>query len=408
MVSFKIPKTEIDARIERIQGELRANDMDALFVVQRVDLLYFSGTAQNGVLFIPAEGRPLLCVKKFVPRAEEESSIGDIVGIRSVREVPERISDLYGDLPPVVGFELDVMPVNDFRFYRGLFPGRRHVDGSPLIHRVRMIKSPWETAQMERTAEMSRQTFDYMRRELRPGLSEMEFSGMFETFARRLGHGGQLRVRNYRTEGYSWHILSGRQGAVVGLLDSPASGVGTSPAFPCGAGHKHLTENEPILIDFSSVLNGYHLDETRMFAIGSMPDRAVKGSEAAIEIHHAVMDRVKPGITTGELFDASLDKAESLGYEAQYLGPPGHKVSFVGHGIGLELIEAPILAKGGTEVLVPGMTFALEPKMVFEGEFSVGVENVLSVTETGARLISKVPTGIFICRAEPPAVSRRR
>ena len=228
----------------------------------------------------------------------------------------------------------------------------------------------------------------------------MEFSGMFETFARRLGHGGQLRVRDYQTEGYSWHILSGRHGSMVGLLDSPASGMGTSPAFPCGGSHKPLTENEPILIDFSSVLNGYHLDETRMFAIGSMPERAFKASEASIEIHNEVLDKVKPGVIAGELFNTSVMRAKSLGYEAQYLGPPGYKVSFVGHGIGLELIEPPILAKGRMDVLMPGMTFALEPKMVFENAFSVGIENVFVVTERGARLVSKVPTEIFVCRSK--------
>jgi Xaa-Pro aminopeptidase len=260
-----------------------------------------------------------------------------------------------------------------------------------------MIKSEWEIAQMEKTAELTRQTFDYMRREIRVGLSEMEFSGMFETFSRRLGNGGQLRVRDYQTEGYPWHILSGKSGSMVGLLDSPASGLGTSPAFPCGGGHKLFMEKEPILIDFASVLNGYHLDETRMFAIGSMPKHALKASEATIEIHHAVIEKMKPGVPVGELFQTSLIKAKSLGYEAQYLGPPGYKVSFVGHGIGLELIEPPILARGRMDRLMPGMTFALEPKMVFEDEFSVGIENVFLVTDRGARIISKVPTEIFIC-----------
>jgi Xaa-Pro aminopeptidase len=151
------------------------------------------------------------------------------------------------------------------------------------------------------------------------------------------------------------------------------------------------------MVDLGSVLNGYHMDETRMFAIGSMPKRAMDVSLAAIEIHDSVMDKAKPGITVGELFEHSVQLATSLGHEATYLGTPGHKVSFIGHGIGLELIEPYILAKNRNHQLEAGMTFALEPKMVYENEFAAGVESVFLVTENGARLISRVPVEVFVC-----------
>jgi Xaa-Pro aminopeptidase len=123
----------------------------------------------------------------------------------------------------------------------------------------------------------------------------------------------------------------------------------------------------------------------------------MKASEATIHIHNGVSEKVKPGITVGELFEVSTSAAKSLGYEAQYLGPPGYKEGFVGHGVGLELIEPPIIAKGKKDHLMPGMTFALEPKMVFKDEFAAGIESVLLVTDTGCDLISKVPVEIFIC-----------
>jgi len=394
---FKVPAAEIDSRTLKLQQELQTNDIDGLFIVQRVDLFYFSGTAQNGFMYIPAEGAPLLFIKQYLPRAKEESSVDNIVEINSIKEIPELIIDHYGRLPAAIGFELDVIPVNDFTFYRNLFPDSKPVDGSPLILKTRGIKSEWEINQLENTAKMSRKTFEYMQASIKPGISEMEFAGMFETYARSLGHGANLRVRHYQTEGYPWHVLSGKSGGMVGLLDSPASGAGTSAAFPVGAGNKKLCANEPIMVDLGSVLNGYHMDETRMFAIGSMPERAIDASLAAIEIHDSVMDKAKPGITVGELFEHSVQLATSLGYEATYLGTPGHKVSFIGHGIGLELIEPYILARNRNHQLEAGMTFALEPKMVYENEFSAGVESVFLVTESGSRLISKVPVKVFVC-----------
>jgi len=397
MDDFKVPPQEIESRIKRLQKRMRDADMDGMLIVQRVDLFYFTGTAQNGYLYVPAEGVPLLFIRKYLPRAQKESSIKEIIKIKSVKEIPGRIMDFYGRLPGSLGLEFDVLPVSDFNFYRTVLKVERYLDGSLLIHETRMIKSPWEIEQMDRTAEISGKTFEYMETAISPGLTEMEFAGMFETFARRLGHGGYLRARNFQAKAYNWHILSGKNGSVVGFIDAPASGTGTSAAFPCGGGNRPLNVDEPIMIDLGTVLNGYHLDETRMFAMGHMPDRAMKASQASIEIHNTVLENVKPGVSVSELFNISISKAESLGYAEQYLGPEGYKVSFIGHGIGLELVEHPIIARDRDYRLEPGMTFSLEPKMVFENEFSAGIESVFVVTETGHRMISKVPVDIFVC-----------
>ena len=397
MNAFRIPEAELSRRLAQLQHHMHDTDIEGLLVVQRADLFYFSGTAQNGFLYIPAAGDPLLAVKRYFPRARQESGLPNVISIESVRELPDQLYDHYGKLPAVLALELDVLPVVEYEFFRRLFGERQLVDGSPAIMQVRQLKSAWEIERMEETAELSRRTFVYMREAIRPGISEMEFAGMFETEARRLGHGGKLRTRHFQSEGYPWHVLSGENGGAVGLLDSPFSGQGTSAAFPSGAGHRKLRANEPILVDFGSVLNGYHIDETRMFAIGSMPEKAMEACRAAIDIHDEIIAAVKPGMAAGEVYERSVAAARKSGYAETYLGPPGYKVRFVGHGIGVELIEPPFLAQGKTEVLAPGMTIALEPKLCFEGEFAAGIESVFTITDTGARLISSVPVDIFIC-----------
>jgi len=396
MNKFTVPQSEIENRIKKIQKALQDNGIDGVLIVQRMDLYYFSGTAQAGFLYIPAVNEPLLLIKKYFPRAREESPLNNIIEIQSIKEIPDRIVDTYEKLPENIGFELDVLPVKDFNFYQKLFNTCKCVDASPLIFKLRIKKSAWEIEQMEKTAELSRKNFEHMKEILRPGLTEIEFAGMCETFARRNGHGGLLRFRHFQAEGYPWHILSGTSGGMVGMLDAPASGEGTSVAFPCGAGNKVIEANEPIMVDFGSVLNGYHVDETRMFAIGSIPEKAQKASMAAIEIHNSVIEKARPGITLDELYSHSVNLAKKLGYEDEYLGPKGYKVSFVAHGVGIEMSEPPFIAKGKREPLEPGMTFALEPKLVFENEFAAGIESVFLVTESGARLITKVPVEVFI------------
>jgi Xaa-Pro aminopeptidase len=158
-----------------------------------------------------------------------------------------------------------------------------------------------------------------------------------------------------------------------------------------------LAANEPVMIDFGTVLNGYHMDETRMFSIGPLPEEAQRTCRAAIDIHQVVLEAVRPGVTFDTLFTLAVETAKKLGYGDQFLGPPGCKTAFIGHGVGLELVEPPIIARGRKEPLEAGMVLAIEPKMVFENRFCAGIESMITVTETGGRLLSRVPEEIFIC-----------
>ena len=134
-----------------------------------------------------------------------------------------------------------------------------------------------------------------------------------------------------------------------------------------------------------------------MFAINSMPDKAMRTCHVAVEIHDAIIEKARPGITLDELFHHSVRLAERLGHSDSYLGVRGHKMSFIGHGIGLEIVEPPIIARNRKECLEPGMVFALEPKFVYENEFCAGIESVFRVTQTGSKLISRAPVEVFVC-----------
>ena len=393
----EVPAAEIHRRHSVLQRAMQAADMAAMLVIQRVDLYYLSGTAQHGYLFLPAEGKPLLCVRRFLPRAAAESPLAAVAAIDSVKDLPRHIRDHYGTLPPTLGMELDVLPVNDFRFFRRLMDGCRIVDASGLILQARAVKSAWELEQMDSAAEMTERTFDHMRRIIRPGISEMTFAGHIETFARSLGHGGRLRSRHFLAESYPWHVLSGDSGGLAGVLDAPASGRGTSAAFPCGAGSKPLAPDEPIMVDLGSIRCGYHMDETRMFAIGTMPDEALAACHAAIDIHNEVIRHMAPGVRVDGLFQLAVSLARRMGYAETFLGPSGAKVSFIAHGIGLEIVEPPFIAAGRRDRLSAGMVLALEPKMVFENRFGAGIESVVAITKDGARLVSRVPIDVFIC-----------
>jgi Xaa-Pro aminopeptidase len=394
--SAPVPSSEILNRIRALKTRMEKTSTDAVFLTHKPDLFYFSGTAQDAYLYVPKDHDPLLFVKQYLPRAMAETGINQVIQVESITRIPGQIRSLHGRLPASLGLALDVVPVRDFQFFETLFNPAVMTDATALIMGCRMIKSDWEIDQMAVAAGLSSDTFSFVRLHMTPDESEIAFCGRVEAFARAHGHSGKLLVRHYRAEGFSHHLMSGVSGGMAGALDSPMCGTGTCSAYPYGAGHKLIQRNEPILLDLGTMVNGYHMDETRMLVMGTFPPDAEQAGQAAIDILYHVLEKMKPGVPAGEVFTAAVNRAEKLGLAGPFLGLPGLKSRFIGHGVGLELVEPPILSKDNPQELMPGMVFAVEPKFIFKDRFAAGIESVIQVTDTGARFLSVTENRMFI------------
>jgi Xaa-Pro aminopeptidase len=386
---------EIDGRLKRLIAEMKKKEIDGFLVVQKMDRYYLSGTTQDGFLFVPADGSPLLMVKRELERARLESPIENVVGMNTIREIPSLIDSCFGGLPKILGLELDVLSVKDYFRFQELFPGMKFIDASPLIRDIRKIKSSFEIDLMKAAGEIGKKVYQEGKELLKEGMTEIQFGGLLEAVAKRHGHEGLLRVRSLNYEAYTWHVLSGWAGGIVSQSDSPMGGLGLSPAFPVGASRKVMKAHEPIVVDFGICYHGYQVDQTRMFSIGKMDPKYMDAFLACREIQDAVLEEVRPGANGEEIFMETVRLAEKLGYKESYLGPPGLQTRFIGHGIGLELTELPLLAQGQPCILEEGMTFAVEPKIVFPGEGSAGFENTVVVTRTGCDLLTPTEPDIF-------------
>jgi Xaa-Pro aminopeptidase len=385
------PKKEIDSRIGKLKVLMEKASLDGAFFHYKIDYYYLSGTMQDSLLYVPLEGEPTLFVRREVSRARRESPIERIVPYRSIRELPEHLGKMRR-----VGVQLDVIPYNDVLRFRSVIGDAEMADASSLTRELRKLKSPFEIGLMERAATIARKVYQRIPELLREGMTEIELGGLLEAYAKTLGHEGLLRVRSLNYEAYTWHILSGRTGTVVSQSDSPMGGLGLSPAFPVGASMKRIKRNEPVLVDFGICYHGYQVDQTRMYAIGSMPDLFVKAHGACLEIERRVLDRALEGLTSRQLFEYSKEIAEGLGYGDNYLGFGSHKVRFLGHGIGIELSELPFIAATHDYPIEAGMVFAIEPKMVFPRLGACGTENTV-VMESGAhRRLTDIDDSIIV------------
>jgi len=390
-----VPYEEIKNRLTRVRNGMRKQGVESFLVVQKMDFYYLSGTTQDGFLFLPLEGKPLLMIKRELERARVESPIDDVVLFKSIRDLPLLIQKHRKKLPRNMGLEFDLLPVRDYFKFQEIFPRITLKDSSSVFREARKIKSTFEIDLIRRAGEIGKKVYEEVRGILKEGMTEIELGGLMEAVAKRYGHEGLLRVRSLNYQAYSWHILSGPTGGIVSQSDSPMGGVGLSPAFPVGASMRKMKAHEPILVDFGTCFHGYQADETRMFSIGKMKKKFIDAYKACREIHDAVLDEVRPGADGEAIFMRTLKLAKRLGYKRSFLGPPGLQTRFIGHGIGLELNELPFVAQGHSYPLEEGMTFAVEPKIVFPGKGAVGLENTVVVTKDGYEILTPVGQGIF-------------
>jgi Xaa-Pro aminopeptidase len=371
------------------------SEIEAAIVVQNADLYYLAGTVQQSHLFVPAEGEPVLFVRKTVSRARDESQLANVVELPSLRQLGELIVARHGRVPEVVGLELDVLPVNALRRYEGLLPGARFVDVGPLLVRQRAVKSPFEVERIRAAAGIAVEVCRRIPDILQEGLTEAAFAGRVEAEARALGHQGIIRMRAFNGEMFYGQLLTGVSGAVSSGLDTPLAGAGLSPAVAQGVSFKTIGRGEPVVFDFVPVLAGYHADFTRMFSLGPLPDRLTAAYDTALRVQDEVARRARPGVTCAELYGAAVAVAEGDGLAAHFMGHGAAQVRFIGHGVGLELDELPVLSSNDL-VLEEGMVFALEPKFVFPGSGAIGIENTWAVAGDGIERLTEAPEDVHV------------
>ncbi len=391
------PLSEIERRVKKLQSAMAKKGLDGALIIQRVDLYYFSGTGQDCHLFVPVDGEPLLLVRRTLERAREESPVQSISGIKSFSGLKKSIELACSGRMERLGMELDVLPVNNYKIYSELFPKAVISDVSPLIREIRMIKSDYELEIIRRAGRMNDSLLSEVGNIIKEGMSEVEFAGLVEARYRKNGHQGVVRIRSFNNDIFYGHLLSGSNAAVPSSHFGPTGGSGLSPSLPQGAGLKIIKRHEPISIDYVGVVDSYMVDQTRVFFLGDPPEKFLRTHGVALAIQNELMEKGRPGTRAEELYNIAVHMAAEAGITRGFMGYP-HPVPFIGHGIGLELDELPVLGKKSPHVLQKGMVMAVEPKFILPGEGLAGIENSFVVTETGLEKLTNFDDNIQVLK----------
>ncbi len=384
-----VTKIESEQRIIKLQQQLQTKGIDGALIIFPIDIYYFTGTRQNSLLWVPAEGKPFILVRKSLSRAVKESMIEDTRPFPSSKELPL----LFGDGVRKVGITFDVVPVAQYNFYAKALPGREFVDISGINRELRSVKSAWELEQMRSSGEMVCGVFRQVPEFLKPGMRELDLSAEVECHLRKAGSEGYVRMRAFNQE-----LLQGLSVAATagepGFFDGAVTGLGLSSASPHGASRAVIPPDTPIILDYTGISNGYLVDMTRIFCLGTLSDELRHAFDTALAIQQYLVENLKPGAICEELFLKSLEMATAAGLEKNYMGAPGENAKFVGHGVGLELDEFPVLAQGFKSPLQTRQVIAIEPKFVIPGHGVIGIENTFAVSEGGGIKLTDLPDDI--------------
>jgi len=288
-----------------------------------------------------------------------------------------------------VGLELDVISAKDFWHWQKIL-GPDLVDISREIKQVRSIKSPYEIQLLRETGRRNSLVYAGIQEVIKPGLKDFQLAAEMERLARYQGHLGLIRFRGLNQELFYGQVLVGPAGAIPTPYDTPLGGGGLSPYFPQSVSGAVIAPNQPISIDFTGNYLGYIVDQTRVFSIGPLPFPLQRAFQVSLEIQDMAVREGKPGKNAADIYQEACSLADQEGLAENFMGYR-QPVSFIGHGVGLELNEMPVIARGFNLTLEEGMVFALEPKFVFPGLGAVGIENTFLVTPGGLERLSTGP-----------------
>ena len=382
-------ENELELKWRRIQQAMRQEEADGCLLTMNMNLYYVSGQVFNGYFYLPAEGRPYWFVKRLtIPETNQ------VHVIRKPEQIPDFFRDLNLAMPRKLLLEADELSYNEYIRLQHVFRAEATGNASALIRHIRMIKTPWEIEQMRISARKHEAVYREIPACYRPGMRDIELQIEIEKRMRMHGSLGYFRAFGSNMDIFMGSLLAGENAGEPSPFDFALGGKGIHASGPLGANGTLLREGTTVMVDMSGNYTAYQTDMTRVFSIGKLPDRAYRVHRVALEIQARMERTAKPGVSCAELYRDALAMAGQEGLKDCFMGT--HlQAKFVGHGVGLEINELPVLTTCSKDILQPGMTFAFEPKFVLAGIGAVGIENTFLVTDSGVEKMTLLDENII-------------
>jgi len=350
-------------RIFSARGCLERFDVDALLFFGLATIRYLAGfTGSDGALVVTREGGWFLTDSRYTTQASRE--VGGLE-VREYRGKTEGVASLLkGEGGKRVGVDAEHTTVAQFRAIAEALPEVDFVPIGSELDELRLIKDSDEIDFLEKSASIASAALLDVLSQIRPGAVEREIALAMEFAMKRAGADDRS---------FDFIVASGPRGAL-----------------PHGkAGDRQIDAGELVTLDFGAVYRGYHSDETVTVAVGEPDLRQREIYGIVKDAHDRAMDAVRPGVTFKELD----------GLARGYIGDKGYGDYFghgLGHGVGLDVHELPVVSFKNEGRVEEGMVFTIEPGIYIPDWGGVRIEDTVLVEKDGCRLLTKVPKELMV------------
>lgn len=368
-----IDKTVSDGRIASVRKGMAASGIDGALVSDNANIFYLTGRVFTGYVYIPAEGEVIYFVRRPVTLK------GD--GVVKIRKAEEMAQTLGLNIPQRLGLELDVTPYSAVERLCKVFEGAELMNLSPAMRCARAVKDDAALDMLRLSGKKQVFVYEKIPRLYTEGMTDVELQIEIERASRLEGCLGQFRISGDSMELYMGNVLAGENADTPTPYDFAMGGEGANPSLPVGANGTPLREGMTVMVDVNGDYTGYMTDMTRVYCVGPVVDiepLAMKAHECSRRIHAELVKMLTPGTEAKSLWERAQEIVKEDNLEEYFMGHR-QKAGFIGHGVGIEINELPVISPRSRDVIQAGNVIALEPKFVIPHVGAVGIESTYAV-----------------------------
>lgn len=385
---------EITIKVKKIHSILKEQGLQNILLRSIPNCLYITGSvSQSFILVDRSRELPIIFLER--PTNTLEGYPEELIySIRKPELIPDILSELGLSINEQSALELGYLPFTEYQRLSKLSPnGVSDIDGSTLMREVRSIKTETELTETRRVAQIHAEIYRLVPKFYRPGITELELQHELEYQMRRRGSIGIFRVFGARMEIHMGNVIAGDNADNPAPYDFTMGGKGVF-AMPMGASGQEILPGTALMVDLSGNYGVYQSDITRTYYLGELPKEVIRAHHLSIEFQRWFESYAKDGAPVAEVYNHFLRRAEEEGFAEYFMGHE-NQVKFVGHGVGIEINEPPVLTARSKDIFRANMVIALEPKFVFPKVGAVGLENTYIIGRDGAENITPLPEALI-------------
>ncbi len=386
---LQIPTSEATIRTNSIKTLMQEQGIDAILISDNANKFYVSGRVYNGYTYIPSNGDAIHFIRRPIGLSGE-----NVEYIHKLENIAEILISEGQELPHSLGLELDLAPYSVVQRIAKIFPDTKIANASGIMRQARSIKSEYEIELIRLSGIKHAKSYSQICDIYTPNMTDLEFQVEIERISRLNGCLGQFRISGDSMEIYMGNVICGENADAPSPYDFAMGGAGMHPSLPVGCNGTTIKNNMAIMVDVNGNYTGYTTDMSRVFSVGSLDELSIKAHECSRRICQELSTIGKPGVEAKALYNRAIEIVTEKGLEYLFMGHR-QKAGFIGHGVGIEINESPVIAPRSRDILAVGNVIALEPKFVIPGIGAVGIENTYVVTPNGMECITNAPEEII-------------